>query len=970
MMTAPKANLAAPPDCNASPLPVVPHTTSYSYDAAQRQLTETTRADVQGPAHTRTRSYDANGNVTADVDEQGTREDREYNQRDELVKAIETFRADAQGNPTRRLTTKLEFDGVGNLTREITPRAWDAANGVSPFVDYVTDYRYDEVDQLTRIALPTAGGQTRTYVHRAYDANGNLAMTSLPVAIETPTELTPIPADKRTNFDQWDPGWIRTSDDHIDERVVYDYTAEGWQEERFSARHKGTTMNWQYYPDGLLQRALDRQGHAAGYTYDPNDNLRTAVDARGQGRRPFTLLIESEHNGYDEVTKTRLKEATAASWRFTKHSYDLNGNVDTREDNGVESDGASELQPGRFHDFAYNEVDELIEHLDLGTDRVVSEGDRQLTLGYLTTGWQRNETLARRTSGSWTPRRTTAWTYFANGDTETMTTRRGDANGPIGEQHTLGYEEGPVGARRYVNGNRTSDAFVLQGPPAPSPPTGCETAGACVTKYEYGPRENLIEEERTRSSGTQSTCYRLDSAMNVTDEWAEPCEANPHGTPVRHYDYPVGNRLGQTTENSGRIRKSFYDDDGNLDCVTNQNAASCPPAPQGAPIDASLEEDLGWHHQGRLQSYRRYSNGTLTDEADYDHDPLKRLYEQTETHAGQGQRTTTFVHLGASDLVGSETRSDEAKTYAYTYGLDRRLLSLDIGPTGGPPTQSRGYAANVHTDISLLVDLDAGTEVRASYGYRPYGAEDASLTQGDPGRFLQTNPYRFNAKRSDPASATLDMGARRYSTDVGRFIHPDEFEISTTDAALAQDPLLQNRYAFAGGNPVGLVEVDGHVATRDECTTVPDQIKVELRRYRVSSPTLGDFRQPCRVHDVCYGLWRTYRKVCDDNFHVNLNRQCDNQFEHFWNWPRKKTCLGIARVYHWGVWQYGGGSWRMKALRPDPDGVTGCPYRLRNRRARCLRWVHQHSYPPYYKDPQDTLREIRDKIIDWIVPLR
>jgi hypothetical protein len=57
-------------------------------------------------------------------------------------------------------------------------------------------------------------------------------------------------------------------------------------------------------------------------------------------------------------------------------------------------------------------------------------------------------------------------------------------------------------------------------------------------------------------------------------------------------------------------------------------------------------------------------------------------------------------------------------------------------------------------------------------------------------------------------------------------------------------------------------------------------------------------------------------------------------------------------------------------VRFDPDGVTGCPYRTRNRRARCLRWVHQHSHPPYYKDPQDTLREIRHEIIDCVVPYR
>jgi RHS repeat-associated protein len=108
--------------------------------------------------------------------------------------------------------------------------------------------------------------------------------------------------------------------------------------------------------------------------------------------------------------------------------------------------------------------------------------------------------------------------------------------------------------------------------------------------------------------------------------------------------------------------------------------------------------------------------------------------------------------------------------------------------------------------------------VQASYGYDPYGGEDATLTkelkQGsttvitDPDDPL--NAYRYTGKREDTGSGTLDMGARRFAPDIGRFISSDFYTDALADIGLSTDPLAQNRYALAGGNPVGYIEVDGH----------------------------------------------------------------------------------------------------------------------------------------------------------------
>src|SRR5262245_48217152 len=603
-------------------------------------------------------------------------------------------------------------------------------------------------------------------------------------------------------------------------------------------------MFWSYYPDGALASAVDRQGHRAGYLYDRNDNLTMATDARSQGREPITLLVESEFNGYDEQTKSRIKRATDANWRFTRYTYDRNGNLDTRKDDGLETGAGAELEPPRLHDYAYNEVDELTEHLDLGTDgQLPNEGDRKLARNYEKTGWLKDETLSRHTNGGWSARRSTAWTYFVSGDLQTLTTRPGSVQNPtIVEKHTLDYEQCPdpdepclATAKLYMNGNRTRDAFQLSGPTGPmGDPTGCENPGVCAMDYSYGPRENLTEEKRVlpAPSGTTWMCHTFDPAQNIDKEWIRTvdCDVEPLPLATRDFDYSAGNRLTQLTDRSQglRIHKYFYDDDGSLDCVTSEvwMAPACPgTAGQGAIPNATLEEDLDWHYSGKLASFRRFDNGSSEDWADYDHDPLDRLYREAESHLNSPTQTTSFVYRGASDLVRAETTGGTEKSY--TYSLEGAPLVLDSGPAGGAPALSRAYAANVHTDVSLLLSLDSGSsQVQASYGYKAYGHEDANLTQGTTTE-VQRNPYRFNAKRLDTGSATLDMGARRYNSTIARFVQRDFFaDSSQSDVSLDIETLTQNRYSVPISNPITYVEHDGHAPVsrtnswNPECTPV------------------------------------------------------------------------------------------------------------------------------------------------------
>ena len=54
------------------------------------------------------------------------------------------------------------------------------------------------------------------------------------------------------------------------------------------------------------------------------------------------------------------------------------------------------------------------------------------------------------------------------------------------------------------------------------------------------------------------------------------------------------------------------------------------------------------------------------------------------------------------------------------------------------------------------------------------------------------------------------MGFRDYDPGLNRFMTRDMYNGALADMGLGTDPYTGNRYAFAGGNPISRVEIDGH----------------------------------------------------------------------------------------------------------------------------------------------------------------
>jgi YD repeat-containing protein len=854
-VTAPRAGLDTVTCPGTGPLTGVGFTSTFDYDPAHRQV-----ASRDPLGHETRTGYDANGNIASTEQDITTgrvaKTTTDYDQRDAPISITQRL----DGATNRNVVSRIEYDPNGNRTRLISPRANDAAGGTAPFTNYVTAFTYDAANRLTRITLPFDGqdGTERQYVHRAYDAAGNLAWSSLPVTAADPASVQD---SARTLLTYFDPGWIRSLDDPANPKVRFDYTAKGQQAERTPERKDAPgildtskRMTWTYFDDGLLETRTDQDGQSVAYGYDGNHNLTSALNASGltdPGEQPITTEIS--YTGFDEPAKTRSRKQGAANWTFSTATYDPDGHIATRAENGEETDAGTQTKAPRSYQHTYDGADRLTQQLDLGTDGACA-GDQRIVTSYFDTGWQHDREVRRGATGctnpdplSWPKKQTTTWSQFDNGLLRTLDTVNG--SGETTESHTVGYTD-DTGI--FVNGNRTTDRYVLKRG-QPSTATTCLSPTApCDAKYVYDARDRLISHQLRAGKTNTYTYDQPAQLIGDTTIRAGNLTTQVEGgvTTTRRY---TAQQLTEQTS-GGATGKYWYDTLGNLDCVTTAagSQVDCSPS-DGTSASANLVADNAYDYLNRLSGIRYFAAGSRTDKTDYTYDALDRLTKEVEDHAGTAKdRTTTNTFQGLTNLVTQEQQTGgsdpKTKTYAYdTWG--HRLSLTDTNSTGTTNTYS--YGSDVHGSVSQLID-DAGN-VKASYGYTAYGGTDAtdseSLTSGDPDPQAPLNPYRYTSRRIDsgtapsttPAVASgaggYDMGARRYGPDIGAFLQQDQFDSALADLGLALDPLTQNRYALAGGNPISYVEWDGHAPTRDNMVSANPALNVE---WNATSPSGGN----------------------------------------------------------------------------------------------------------------------------------
>jgi RHS repeat-associated protein len=326
-----------------------------------------------------------------------------------------------------------------------------------------------------------------------------------------------------------------------------------------------------------------------------------------------------------------------------------------------------------------------------------------------------------------------------------------------------------------------------------------------TAKYGYTPTGSLAAVTKTGADAGDSESYVYDAAGNVTEQSMTPAGG---AATITKFVYERNRLQSSAVAGSGVWVDAQYDPFGRTSTSTLRTSGT-------------LVERYAYDGFDRVTKHEKFKpDGSAESVTDSVFDPFDRTVRQTTKVGTQAAKATRFVYLGLSDQVVSEEQQDAGGVWkvakSYTYGPGGERLSLADTPVDGSAGSTSYYSTNPHTDTEALTSEATGQTV-ATYRYSAYGTTDEKGTTGvdkvenDPVKDADVvNPYRFNGKRFNAAAGSYDMGFRDYNPGLNRFTTRDMYNGALADMRLGSDPWNTNRYAFAGGNPVTGIELDGH----------------------------------------------------------------------------------------------------------------------------------------------------------------
>ncbi|MFI5622776.1 DNRLRE domain-containing protein [Nocardioides sp. NPDC051685] len=527
-------------------------------------------------------------------------------------------------------------------------------------------------------------------------------------------------------------------------------------------------------------------GPSKSYTYEYDRNgLTTTVNDHTPGAK--TDAYTTAYDGMGRPATTRELAGTSPNQvtrRTTTYTYDLNSNLtSTFADRKPDTDtGGGNLAATRYTGYTYD-VRNMVATVRTGDN--AAEANAPTNLGY-TYEYDSRGLPASLTKPNGNR---VGYSFYEDRLLRTSDERTSaDRGKQVVAAHTLDYD---------ADGQKSFDVAKL------------DQAGSTGTldqrsTFSYTPAGQVAGVDKTGADAGEDESYVYDAAGNITTQTT--------GAVTTTFTYDR-NRLTTTKVGTGATIYSRYDPYGRL--VTRD---------QGAHEIERYGYD-GFDRTIREQKYT--TTGTLQLTKTQTFDPFDRTTTQTTAITGKPTKSLRFTYLGTSEQVAVEEEKNTGGTWEvakkYAYGPDGSKLQLTDTPVNGSTTETQYYGTNPHGDIETLTKADGTTA--STYRYTAYGAPDKKGTTGQDAYSTaasetdrmaadldNVNPYRFSGKRIHGGTGTYDIGFRDYDPGINRFLTRDFYQGALKDLALGTDPWNTNRYAFAGGNPIGRIELDGHIA--------------------------------------------------------------------------------------------------------------------------------------------------------------
>jgi RHS repeat-associated protein len=799
--------------------------TRYAYDASHRLISGT---DARGVVYVQN-TYDGQGRVT--VQQNGR-------------SLSTTF---AYNTPSSGITTIT--DPLGNVTQHV----YDSSLRIAQVINAkngTTSFTYDANNDKTSVT--NANGKTLQFT---YDASGNVVSVTDPLgntASFTYDSFNNLlsaknPSGSTTLFTYDGSSNLISLTDALGNTTAFSYDGFGDLLNRTNALGKKTVLT--YDGNGNIATITDAAGGVTTFGYDGIGRVTSVTDANGHaftvaydalGRRTKATdpLGNQTQYAYDAVGN--LLKAVDANGNSTSYQFDnLNNLVTVTDALGNNSaygyDGNNNLvsfanAKGNTTTYAYDPLNRRIKVTDpLGASssyvsdsvgNVVSMTDangKTHTFTY--------DALNRQTKRSYADGNVIINAYDSNGNRTSMT----DASGitsyahdvlnrvtsvtgsggtvvkysydGVGHRASLTYPDGRIVTYAYDNAGRLSQVTDWMGRTtsytydAVGRQVACVLGNGASTTYSYDNANRLLRV--VNSMGARL----LTSYAYVLDKAGNRLQLTDSSGGLTRYGYDALNRLASWTPPSGQSTVYAFDAAGNR--TSQISAAGTTNSAYDAADRLLTAGTISFTYDN---NGNRITKTTGTTTLTYSFDSLNRLIAV----AGGGV-SAHYQYDGDGNRLAQQAGSS-----GYQYALDvvGRLASVlnESGPDGNIDYQyGRSLISGSSTTLEQFYQTDgngstadvtdAAGNLKASYTYDPWGK---LLNPLDPlGTKDKTN---FTGQALDPQTGLYFMHARIYDPSTGTFLTKDRF------AGIAGAPQTTNRYSYALGNPVNLVDPSGFAA--------------------------------------------------------------------------------------------------------------------------------------------------------------
>lgn len=751
--------------------------------------------------------------------------------------------------------TRTEFDGLNRKVRVTYPE------GNQDQISY--DNRFNPIS-FTRIPKPGSSlsplnalthysddfnlplwkqDAMGNKVEFAYDAQGNLTTTRLPLVLANGQSVRPESANSYLSN-----GLLSTQTDPQGVVTQFSYFNNGQLKTQVQdVGGLSLTTQYSYTPAGDIASLINPQGQTTLFQYDANRQLvleqaplgiATAYGYDKNGRQ--TLSRQKADNlslfptGWAEESYTYTRDDkpltyTSSAGEVTHYSYNIQGQLTQQ----TAPDGKSQA-------YVYDSLQRQIETRVLDNGSWVTEGKA----GYTPNGkkaWVQdandNQTqysydgFDRLSQTQFADGSSSQSEYLASGAVSRFTDRSGtitsyqyDAINRLVTSQT-GTEQKKAYSYNLQGHTTRVDMFQPAGAnSAESVSFSYDNLGRVISttndrnqrlSYGYnklGQTSELTFPDNKRVAYTYDGASRLQSVIYDGQELAryqhnqlsQPTSITRVNGANSQYQYQKSGQLASLshTFNQGQWGYQYqHTATGQLSGKTYTGLARAW-SPQVSVSTSYQSNNLNQYQSVGNQALSYTDNGSLQQLANqyqYGHNGLNQLISVEPAGINQrivysydamGRRKakdsygvfTSFLHDGGHIVAEYDAQQTLTQRYIYAPGMDRPIALIQGNNTYLYHTDELG---------SVVALSDASGALAESYSYSPFGlSQDISLLG---------NPLRYTARRLESDTGLYYYRARDYHPGWGRFIQPDP--LGYADG--------MNVYAYVGNDPLNYIDPTG-----------------------------------------------------------------------------------------------------------------------------------------------------------------